>query len=111
MMNTRLDYMYRDAGNYKYYNSIVLCGRLSLANLREYLHEHEFFIPCVVGLDDLHPIPTTADDHIWHEFVEIGNTDNPPTIDISSKTLLFRFHIAKELDWMEMEVQSRVLEL
>lgn len=110
-MNTRLTYMYRDAGNYKFYQTVVVAGSLNAEDLQANLHEYDYFIPCVVGLDDLQPSPTTVDDHIWHEIVEIGNTDDPPTIDISLTTLLFRFHIAKELDWMELEVLSRVFEL
>ena len=55
-MNTRIEYLYRDAGNYKVYNTCVVrgeAGRLQQTLIREAcLPEQDQFIPSRVGLPE-----------------------------------------------------------
>ena len=54
--NTLIEYMYRDASNYKKTNVAVLKGRISLGQIgliESSLNDGEFFIPGQVGLQDL----------------------------------------------------------
>lgn len=110
-MNTRFTYMYRDAGNYKYFRTVVLTGSLDADDLQEYLHEHHYFVPSAVGLDDLQPDPLTLDDHIWHEVFETRETEESPSIKTNSLDLVQKFRRAKNHDWWEKEVLTRKLEL
>lgn len=78
-MWTAFDYLYRDAGNFKAYGTIVLQGRVSdddqLA-FRKRLESSQFFVAEQLGVPPLYETlyqwsdgPTKAD-HCWHEFVE-----------------------------------------
>ena len=72
-----LDYLYRDASNYKAFGSIWLTGMMSGAERAELiacLDGGEFFVAEQVGLPALYPLllgygdgPTEAD-HAWHTF-------------------------------------------
>lgn len=86
-MNTRFDYMYRDASNYKKTAYVVFAGEISeeeKRKLAEHLDEGTYFIPEQVGL----PNPRDEwwshydDDHVWNELDpenDIGLTDQPPS--------------------------------
>ena len=50
-MNTKFEYMYRDAENYKNFHFEVISGTMTLAQIENYLHEHEFFIPKQKAVD------------------------------------------------------------
>lgn len=85
-MNTVLEYMYRDASNYKQHHSVVLRGRLSETEMKPYLIDGMFLIPSSVGLPDLQErfrdqgfkYPN-EDDHVWHEVVNLKPTNDTPT--------------------------------
>lgn len=78
-MNTLLEYLYRDASNYKQHGSVVMEGSLALKEVRHLLVDGEYFIPSQAGLPDLQQkfraqgfeYPT-EDDHTWHEIVSIA---------------------------------------
>ena len=106
-MNTKFSYLYRDAGNYKFFKDVVLDGVLSLDQLNPSLWESEYFIPSEVGLPDLQPEPLTVDDHIWHEIDAIEYTDDEPTTDISATSLVERFKISKKNSWNQIKVYKR----
>ena len=106
-MNTRIDYLYRDSGNFKKYLSVVLTGEIAPDALNDYFHEGSFFIPSEVGLTDLQPNPFTTYDHIWHEIEEVAFTNNPPTVLIQAANFLSDFIIASSNSWNEKEVYSR----
>jgi len=83
--NTRIDYMYRDAANYKKRSSVVFKGKISrelLTILRENMSEEEYFIPSQVGLEDLQHYMESfpdEDDGVWHELEDISLTDKEST--------------------------------
>ena len=108
-MNTLFEYMYRDASNYKKFETVILQGELSFKDLEPYLYGGEFFIPSVVGLKDLQNLPFGEDDHIWHSIVAITKTDLQPITKISSKQLITKFKNAYEKDWHEYDVYYKLM--
>ncbi len=96
-MNTLLEYLYRDASNYKQHGSVVLEGAISLKDIRPLLIDGEYFIPSQAGLPDLqHKFKAqgfeypTEDDHAWHEMVSLRPTTKQPTIPLHRKEFLSR---------------------
>ena len=77
-MPTAFEYMYRDAGNFKAFGSLILDAEISAAGealVLNRLESGEFFIAEQVGVPPLCEAlyassggPTQAD-HCWHEFV------------------------------------------
>lgn len=74
------DYLYRDAGNYKAWGSLLLEGRASetdIKALQSCLDSEEFFIAEQVGIPPLYAElweysgGPTEDDHVWHTFHEL----------------------------------------
>ena len=81
--NSKFNYLYRDASNYKQFGYVVFSGEfteqdkiLMLGNL----HEGDFFIPGNVGLPSLQEKfeSVSIDDHPWHEINFIGETERSP---------------------------------
>lgn len=67
-MNTRIDYLYRDASNYKQPNSVVVSGLFTARQVGEILgclNDGEYFIPSQVGLPETRFGEITEDDHCW----------------------------------------------
>lgn len=96
-MNTLLEYLYRDASNYKQHGSVVLEGTISLKDIRHLLIEGEYFIPSQAGLPDLqHKFKEqgfeypTEDDHAWHEIVLMRATRKQATLPLHRKEFLVR---------------------
>ncbi len=87
-MNVKLTYLYRDAGNYKHWQEVVLTNGSGksveelTAEIRKYLHTGEFFDQALA------PVPIEIDDeyddeldHGWLEFSRLeengeGVTEN-----------------------------------
>lgn len=97
-MNTKIQYQYRDAGNYKWWDEIIVAGILFKDDLTPYMFDREFFIPSRIGLKDLQPrcqatgrIDWTDDDHLLHEIIQCTLTKEKPTASISADELLERF--------------------
>lgn len=99
-MNTSFEYLYRDAANYKIFETVVLCGALRIDEITPFLHEGEFFIPSQVGLIDLQPSMKTEFDHGWHEIVEVKPTDGEATIPLTAAKLTAAFRAAAENHWL-----------
>lgn len=86
-MWTAFDYMYRDAGNFKAFGTVILDGLLSEADrqmLRERLEGGEYFIAEQVGVPALYAQlyrwsdGTTRSDHCWHEFIGFRDQESAP---------------------------------
>lgn len=116
-MNTKIEYMYRDASNYKAFRNEVLEGVLTpkqIAAIKQ-AAEPDGFIPSQVGLDNLQgelmgydsnrysddydPFGESGDDHVWHEIDEIAATAEAPTLEMSAKTFYQMFVAAKKSGW------------
>ena len=106
MMNTKIEYMYRDAGNHKAYREIVLTGVLTASELTEVKNKCAWcdgdpkFIASEVGL----PSPQrdmnkygfpTEDDHVWCELLSIDLTKEPATKDVTLTAEQLRAAFAK----------------
>lgn len=84
-MNTRIEYMYRDASNYKAYGEAVLRGTISESEkeaIGKALYDGEFFIPEEVGLDGLAGDLGVLDeehDHPFHTIEGFFETEGSPT--------------------------------
>lgn len=98
-VNTSFEYLYRDAANYKVFETVILCGALRIDEVTPFLHEGEFFIPSQVGLCDLQPPVKTEFDHVWHEVVEVKLTDKKATIPLTTEILSFNFRVAADNRW------------
>ena len=96
-MNTLLEYLYRDASNYKQHGSVVLRGAISLKDIRPLLLDGEYFIPSQAGLPGLQhkfrkqgfEYPTEYD-HAWHEIVSMRPTTKQATLPLHRKEFLSR---------------------
>ena len=102
-MNTKIEYMYRDASNYKTFNEAILKGSLSDKEKREIistLFDGEYFIPEQVGLEADRFDEYTDDDHSLCElsYEDFTETDEAPTIDMTAKELYRKF-IETNGDW------------
>ncbi len=85
MNNIRLEYLYRDAGNYKNWGEVVfsnpnripVCVAEKLVT--ETLLEGQYFLADSSELPDLHfPELNVELDHAWHEFHAFTATEEAP---------------------------------
>lgn len=83
-MNVKFNYLYRDAGNYKQFGSVVFVApsQIDLADIdrkiRDALIDREFFVASTVSVPDLQNLPWDDEiDHSWHEYEGIEFTDEP----------------------------------
>jgi hypothetical protein len=101
-INTRecciLNYLYRDAGNYKKRGRITVSGALSIRDLESYLYESEFFLPELVGLPSLTPKMKSNDDHPWHELDDVTRVSNDKSL-MSAVELIARFKFQNSSTW------------
>lgn len=109
-MWTAFDYMYRDAGNFKAFGTVILEGRLRAAHrglIRSRLSSGEFFIAeqvCVPPLyEELYRWSggATETDHCWHEFVGFREIAEHPEEYVTSTTGEFVRRFAAVKDWDE----------
>jgi hypothetical protein len=100
----RIEYLYRDAANYKQFASVVLVGAITsqeLHTIAAALDSGLYFIPSQVGLPDLQSamsgFPDPESDHVWHELdvqEGISLTTDPATetIDVHAVAGMFTGH-------------------
>ena len=92
-MNTRINYLYRDADNYKMPNSCVVIGEISEVQIAEViscLDCGEYFIPRQVGLPEKRFDRFDEEvDHCWFELSADGfeATENVSDIDMTVRQL------------------------
>jgi hypothetical protein len=100
---TLVEYMYRDASNYKLFAAEILPGDLSREEIIEIFDltkdslcpDSHFFYPGQIGLD----APTFVskgyeaydDDPEWHELLVISHSEKEPTTTISAEAFLEAF--------------------
>ena len=104
--NTRINYLYRDASNYKVPNNVVIKGILSKKEIElilDSLNEEEYFIPEQVGFPAERFGDITEDDHCWMELTKEDFTLSmaTPTIDLTSAEVIERFRKAKD-NWQDV---------
>ena len=114
MKNTKINYLYRDASNYKVSNMAIINGLLSQEDIQEIvscLYDGDWFIPSLVGLPENRFEKWTVDDHPWFELTDYGfePTDEPATVTITSAELLDNFRKLKD-HWDEEGVNISLRE-
>lgn len=107
-MNTSITYLYRDASNYKQFDTVIISGQLSLNDIEDFFYEKEFFIPSEIGLKDLQPENLNQYDHIWHEILEISHTQEKPTVNITAKKIISNFRKASQEEWNILDASTRI---
>lgn len=100
-MNARIHYMYRDASNYKSFNTAVVDGILSDTDCHIIYHccdddgGQRYFVPHMVGLPEktFEDFGQYDDDHPWFEIDQFfaEGTDDAPTVDLTAKQLVENF--------------------
>jgi hypothetical protein len=99
--NTKIEYPYSDASNYKVWGREVLAGTLTVAEKAEILAaclDGELFIASQVGLSDLqhqmwNEYRMNEDDHVFHRLAlsDLTEVDAAPTINLTAPQLLGKF--------------------
>lgn len=113
-MNSKINYLYRDASNYKQYNSAIIKGEITAEDLARIAAcmDHEYFIPRQVGLPETRITDyRTDDDHCWFEWEIVTDdndniiveesvefTDEEPDIDLTVEQLVANFEAVEEWD-------------
>ncbi|MEX0740803.1 MAG: hypothetical protein WD071_15820 [Pseudohongiella sp.] len=81
-MQIQFNYLYRDAGNFKQFGSVVFDNNKCISveelenQVRAALIDGQYFIAAKVGVPNLWVCPYDAElDHGWHEFEGLGDRD------------------------------------
>jgi hypothetical protein len=104
-MTTLVEYMYRDASNYKQFGSFILGGQFEVSSVRDFLSDGEFFIPERVGVRSLVPIEKTADDHCLHTLEATSRADDAPAL-MSAELFIERVKRAAGEGWFYEKLTS-----
>ena len=90
-MNTRMEYLYRDASNYKSLNQVIVAGTITedqKDTIQQTLEDGIHFIPEQIGLDLYRGWDVTEDDHPFCELdVEKDFYDTEESADDDSFTV------------------------
>jgi len=83
-----LEYLYRDANNFKAFGRLLLSGKLTdvgIVEIKSYLESGEYFVAEQVDIPTLYSQlwkysngPTSAD-HAYHEFIELRSATGEET--------------------------------
>lgn len=105
-MNTKINYTYRDASNYKAGGCEIVKGIIQVSDF----NAKEYFIPHEVGLPELQQQLThyngggfTDDDHVYHELDDCEPTEDKPTIELTGKEFIQKYNNAPNDVLAEME--------
>ena len=104
--NTKINYLYRDACNYKSANSEIIEGRISQNQINEIiacLEDGCYFIPCQIGFSEIRcGSDNIEDDHCWFELSsdDFEYVDEEPTLDMDIDELIEEFKDAAD-NWDE----------
>lgn len=98
--NTKIEYLYRDASNYKVWNTAIIQGRLTDEQIDEImacLQDGEYFVPSKVGLDEERFGDWTEDDTEYFELCRSGFsiTGQKSTVPMRPDELVAKFQAAK----------------
>jgi hypothetical protein len=96
--NTRVEYLYRDASNYKFRGEFVVAGTLTREDVEPHLFDRGWFVPTQIGLPHLLAMPVNEDDHMLHEFEDFVPTSHDETI-CSAAELVGRLSTASRSGW------------
>jgi len=106
--NTKITYMYRDAGNNKFHVEIVVAGTVTAEQIQPFVDNGADFIPFNLGLpcgqdqaSEYESFPDDEMDHVFNSFYDAddGNidpscfepTDQEPTVPVTAEQLVKLF--------------------
>lgn len=100
LVNTRIEYLYRDAANWKQHNEAVVAGRFSEQDINDImasLDMGENFIPSKIGLPEQRFDTSNDDDVLTFELSRAGfiPTTAEPTVKLDARTVTDRFKANK----------------
>lgn len=103
--NTRINYLYRDASNYKKHNEVIIPGTFTeeqIHTIIDCLQGGEYFIPSEVNLPEIRFEDRTEADHPWFELDEDGfeETEAKVTCHISPEDLVKLF-LERKKEWQD----------
>ncbi len=103
MPNTQITYMYRDASNWKQFETVILWGEMNdndIETILSRLTDHNLFLPEQVGLPRLQHRweNLNEDDGIYHELKleDFTKSDLEPTVDMTAQELVENF---RKVEW------------
>ena len=111
-LNTKIEYLYRDADNYKVFNECVIEGLLSEEQKKQILGcriDGEWFIPHMVGLPgNQFGSWDPESDHPLFELYEhsFEATRLSPTVDVKATDLVTAFDLCNKSNWNESRMKS-----
>ncbi len=95
---TVVEYLYRDASNWKYWSQFSLTGTLAFAEFENLLHEHLWFVPQAIGVESLTPKIRNQDDHSLHEIHEVRSAPVVQPL-MSAEEFVCRLKYAQRAGW------------
>ena len=102
-MNTVIEFLYRDASNYKTWNNVIVKGEISDDQKKRIISslDGEYFIPEQVSLPVKRFEYLTSDDHCWCELREndFSLTSDSCTLDMDVNELVAAFEKAANDGW------------
>lgn len=110
--NTRIEYMYRDASNYKTFMYMIVKGVITDEQIKEIrsscMDGSCEFIPEQIGWPLIRDWEITEDDHCVCEIDKFVETDDEPTDDLTVEDVIRKFNECKD-NW-DMETYAPVYE-
>jgi hypothetical protein len=94
----KITYLYRDAGNYKFWGEFCVLGELTLDDLRPHLLDSEYFVPEKIAIPSLVPEAQNDDDHLLHEFHSVEPTE-PALCPFTGAELIEQLRVANSSGW------------
>ena len=106
--NTKMNYLYRDASNYKAHNEVIVRGEITAEQIARIIAtlDGDLFIPEQVGLPIERPDSgLTVDDHCYCELCEgdFELVDEDATEDVGCEDLVQRFEEAAKEGWDDVK--------
>lgn len=89
-MNTKVNYLYRDADNYKQHNEEIISGTITeeqIQQILETLNDGEYFIPHLIGFAEVFCGSITDSDHPYFELhqTDFEETEAEPTVNLTAE--------------------------
>jgi hypothetical protein len=103
MAKTRVNYLYRDASNWKFRGSVMIDGVVTVDDVKPYLFDSDYFVPHEVAFEHLLNLPMNQDDHYLHEFESFDLVEEDQTL-CSRAEFIERFKTAAEKGWFHTVV-------
>lgn len=98
---TKVEYLYRDYGNWKFWGEFYLAGTLTFEEIRHLLFDDLWFVPQAIGIESLTPEISTKDDHWLHEIHEVSLA--PPMKPLmSTQDFINRLKWAHDKGWWNL---------